>query len=379
MNLTVREVRTASDKTDFVRVPHLVFAGDPNWVAPLDIERLEHLDPGKNPYFRHADVQLFVAYDGDRPVGRISAQHDRLRLEHHRDRYGQFGFLDAIDDERVFAALLGGAEGWLRERGLKATHGPFSFSINDEMGLLIKGFDTPPSMMMGHALPYYAGHLESQGYVKAKDVVAYDYEEVRPLPEMLRAVIEKVKARGNLVVRPLSKKNLDRDLAIIIDIFNDAWSQNWGFVPMTREEITALGKNLKMLVSEEYISIASYDGEPAAMCVTLPNLNDWIKDLNGRLLPLGWAKLGWRLMMTAPRSVRLPLMGVRRRYHRSVLGSALTLAVIDSVRAYHLSRGTLRAELSWVLEDNLPMRRIIESNGGIAYKTYRIYEKTLTS
>lgn len=378
MNLRVAEVRSAPDRKAFLRVPHLVFAGDPNWIAPLDLERREHLDPRKNPYFQHAEAQLFVAYDGDRPVGRISAQHDRLRLEHHRDGYGQFGFLDAVDDERVFAALLGAAEEWLRKRGLTATHGPFSFSINDEMGLLIKGFDTPPSMMMGHALPYYAGHLESHGYVKAKDVMAYDYEEAQPLPEMLRALIEKVKARGNLAIRPLSKKNLDRDLAIIIDIFNDAWSQNWGFVPMTREEIIALGKNLRMLVNEEYISIASYKGEPAAMAITLPNLNDWIKDLNGRLLPLGWAKLAWRLMMTPPRSVRMPLMGVRRRYHRTTLGSALTLAVVDSVRAYHISRGTLRAEFSWVLEENLPMRRIIESNGGTPYKTYRIYEKSLT-
>lgn len=378
MSLRVVEVRSAPEKKAFLRVPHLVFADDPNWVAPLDLERREHLDPRKNPYFQHAEAQLFVAYDGDRPVGRISAQLDRLRLEHHRDHYGQFGFLDAIDDARVFAALLATAEDWLRKRGLKATHGPFSFSINDETGLLIKGFDTPPSMMMGHARPYYAGHLESQGYVKAKDVMAYDYEEAQPMPEMLRALLEKVKARGNLVIRPLSKKNLDRDLAIIIDIFNDAWSQNWGYVPMTREEITALGKNLKMLVNEEYISIASYKGEPAAMAITLPNLNDWIKDLNGRLLPLGWAKLAWRLMMTPPRSVRMPLMGVRRRYHRTILGSALTLAVVDSVRAYHLSRGTLRAEFSWVLEENLPMRRIIESNGGTAYKTYRIYEKSLT-
>ncbi|QIG46530.1 N-acetyltransferase [Nordella sp. HKS 07] len=378
MSLRVAEVRSAADRKAFLRVPHLVFAGDPNWVAPLDLERREHLDPRKNPYFRHAEAQLFVAYDGDRPVGRISAQLDRLRLEHHRDGYGQFGFLDAVDDARVFAALLGTAEDWLRKRDLKATHGPFSFSINDEMGLLIKGFDTPPSMMMGHALPYYARHLESQGYVKAKDVLAYDYEEAQPMPEMLRALLEKVKARGNLVIRPLSKKNLDRDLAIIIDIFNDAWSENWGFVPMTHEEIVALGKNLKMLVNEEYISIASYKDEPAAMAITLPNLNDWIKDLNGRLLPLGWAKLAWRLMMTPPQSVRMPLMGVRRRYHRTTLGSALTLAVVDSVRAYHISRGTVRAEFSWVLEENLPMRRIIESNGGTAYKTYRIYEKSLT-
>lgn len=377
MSLRIAQVQSAADRKAFLRVPHLVFADDPNWVAPLELERREHLDPRKNPYFQHADVQLFVAYDDDRPVGRISAQHDRLRLERHRDDYGQFGFLDAVDDRSVFAALLEAAESWLRDRGLKATHGPFTFSINDEMGLLVSGFDTPPSMMMGHALPYYAGHLEGLGYVKAKDVIAYDYDGVPPLPRAMQAMMVKAIARGDLTIRPLSKKNLERDLAIIIDIFNDAWSENWGFVPMTHEEITALGKNLKMLVAEDYIAIASYKGEPAAMAITLPNLNDWIKDLDGRLLPLGWAKLAWRLMMKPPQSVRMPLMGVRRKYHGTATGSTLAIAVIDTLRAYHLRQGAKRAELSWILENNRPMRHIIEAMGGIPYKTYRIYEKSL--
>ncbi len=378
MSLRVTEAATRADQQAFLRVPYLVFANDRNWVAPLDLERKEHIDPRKNPYFQHSEVQLFVAYDNDRPVGRISAQLDRLRLERHPDSNGQFGFLDAIDDPKVFAALLQAAEAWLRKRGMKAAHGPFTFSINDETGLLVHGFDTPPSMMMGHALPYYARHLEAQGYVKAKDVLAYDYDGLKPLPRSMQGMVDKIKASGDLTIRPLSKKNLDRDLAIIIDIFNDAWSQNWGFVPMTREEITVLGKNLKMLVGERYISIASYKGEPAAMAVSLPNLNDWISDLNGKLLPMGWAKLAWRLLMKPPQSVRMPLMGVRKHYHGTAVGSALALAVIDAVRSYHLAQGTKRAELSWILEDNMPMRRMIEALGGTAYKTYRIYEKNLT-
>lgn len=378
MKLRVTEVLTPADRKAFLRVPHVVFATDPNWVAPLYLERQEHIDPKKNPYFQHAEVQLFVAYDGDRPVGRVSAQLDRLRLERHRDQCGQFGFLDAIDDTRVFTALLQAAEDWTRQKGQKAIQGPFNFSINEEMGLLVSGFDTPPSVMMGHALPYYARHLEERGYVKAKDVFAYDYDGVTPMPRAMHAMVAKIKARGDLSLRPLSKKNLDRDLAIIIDIFNDAWSENWGFVPMTHEEITTLGKNLKILVGENYISIASYKGEPAAMAITLPDLNEWIKDLNGRLLPLGWAKLAWRLMMKPPQSVRMPLMGVRRKYHGTRLGSALAIAVIDTLRSYHLSQGSKRAELSWILEDNLAMRHIIEALGGTAYKTYRIYEKSLT-
>jgi hypothetical protein len=378
MSLRVTEALTKVDRNAFLRVPHRIFAHDPIWIAPLDLERKEHLDPARNPYFRHAEVRLFVAYDNDEPVGRISAQMDRLRLEHHADARGQFGFLDAVDDKRVFASLLAAAEAWLSGKGLTAVHGPFNFSINDEMGLLVSGFETPPSMMMGHALPYYARHLEDLGYAKAKDVFAYDYEGLKPLPRAMQAMVDKVKAAGDFSIRPLSKKHLERDLHIIIDIFNDAWSGNWGFVPMTQEEIVALGKNLKLLVGEHYIAIASYAGEPAAMAVSLPNLNDWIKDLSGRLLPFGWAKLLWRLTAAPPRSVRMPLMGVRRKFHGTPAGSALALAVIDAVRSYHLGRGTKRAELSWILEDNMPMRRMIEALGGIPYKTYRIYEKRLT-
>lgn len=378
MTLRVVEAGSKADRDAFLRVPFRVFARDPSWVAPLDLERKEHIDPAKNPYFRHSEAQLFVAYDNNEPVGRISAQMDRLRLEHHPDAHGQFGFLDAVDDANVFAALLAAAEAWLRKKDLTGLRGPFNFSINDEMGLLVSGFDTPPSMMMGHALPYYARHLEGLGYTKAKDVFAYDYDGLKPLPRAMQAMVDKIRTTGDLEIRPLSKKNLDRDIGIIIDIFNDAWSENWDFVPMTHEEIAALGKNLKMLVSDEYISIASYKGEPAAMAVTLPNLNDWIRDLDGKLLPFGWAKLAWRLLARPPRSVRMPLMGVRRKHHGTAVGSALALAVIDAVRSYHLGRGTKHAELSWILEDNMPMRRMITALGGTEYKTYRIYEKQLT-
>jgi len=374
------EVRPVTDRrgiNDFLRVPFSIYADDPNWIAPLFLERHEHLDPKKNPYFLHAEAQLFVAYDGGSPVGRISAQIDKLHLDRFADATGQFGFLEARDNAKEFAALLQAAEAWLAQHGMKRVQGPFSFSINDEMGLLIAGFERPPAFMMGHARPYYQSRIESQGYRKAKDVIAYDYDGLQPLRRSLQAMVEKVKASGELTVRPLSKKHLDRELPIIIKIFNDAWSENWGFVPMTHEEIAALGKNLKLLVADGYISIAEYQGEPAAMAVTLPDINDWIKDLNGRLLPFGWAKLAYRLFSAPPKAVRMPLMGVLRKHHGTPQGAALAMAVIDAVRSYHLGRGTKRAELSWILEDNAPMRRLIEQLGATPYKTYRIYEKDL--
>jgi hypothetical protein len=362
---------------DFLAVPFSIYAGDRNWVAPLFLERREHLDEKKNPYFTHADVQLFVAYRDGKPIGRVSAQIDRLRLDRFRDATGQFGFIEAPDDRVVFKALTDAAENWLRRRGMRRVQGPFSFSINDETGLLINGFDRPPSMMMGHAKPYYAVHLEALGFDKIKDVIAYDYDARNPLPRAMQAMVDKATGAGTMQIRPFNKKELAGELNIVIDIFNDAWSDNWGFVPMTREEITALGNYLKMLVKDDYIAIATYKGEPAAMAVSLPNINQWIADLNGKLLPFGWAKLAYRLLAKPPGSVRIPLMGVRKKYHGTPLGSALAIGVIGRIRACHLARGTHLAELSWVLEDNMSMRRMIEALGAVPYKTYRIYEKEL--
>jgi hypothetical protein len=375
--ITIRHVVSRQDKLDFLKVPFPIFQHDPHWVAPLFFERLEHLDPKKNPYFHHADVQLFIAERHGKPVGRISAQADRLRQEHHRDGAGQFGFLDAIDDPAVFAALFGAAGNWLKSRGFTRMQGPFTFSINDETGLLIDGFDTPPNMMMGHARPYYGARVEEQGFAKIKDVLAYYYDHTMQLAPALMQTLDKAMKAENIVIRPMEKKHLARDLDIIVSIFNDAWSGNWGFVPFTREEVTKLGNDLKLLVSGDYVAIATYNGEPAAMAVTLPNLNDWIRGLHGRLLPLGWAKLARHLLVGRPRSVRVPLMGVLRKHHGTMLGSAMTIGVIQAVRGYHLSRGVTTGELSWILEDNLPMRRIIERLSGRPYKTYRVYEKPL--
>lgn len=375
--ISVKPVSDKSGKKAFLDVPFAIYRDDPNWVAPLYLERFEHLDPKKNPYFQHADVQLFLAERNGKAIGRISAQDDRLRTKTHADGVGQFGFIEAPDDPQVFAALFTAAGDWLKARGASKVQGPFNFSINDEMGCLIDGFDTPPNMMMGHAMPYYGPRIEEQGFTKAKDVIAYSYTADTQLPRAMKTIFERALASPDIVVRPLDKKNLGRDLGIIIDIFNDAWSRNWGFVPFTREEMVALGNNLKILVSGDYIAIATYKGEPAAMAVTLPNLNDWIKGLDGKLLPFGWSKVMWNLFARPPASVRMPLMGVRRKFHGSLIGSALALSVIERLRLYHIARGTASGELSWILEDNLPMRRLIEAIGAKPYKTYRVYEKPL--
>jgi GNAT superfamily N-acetyltransferase len=375
--VTVRTVEGRADLRRFLEVPFGIYRDDANWIAPLYVERTRHLDRRRNPYFQHAEAEFFLAERHGEPVGRISAQVDRLHLERHNDGAGQFGFLEAIDDESVFAELVEAAAGWLRTRGASSMRGPFSLSINDESGLLVDGFDRPPSVMMGHARPYYAARLEALGFTKAKDLIAYDYDATSPWPKLMTAMVDKVSATGDLEIRPLSKRHLDRDLALLMDIFNDAWADNWGFVPLTPGEIGNLGQTLRALVSEDYVAIASWRGEPAAMAVSLPDINRAIRDLGGRLLPLGWARLAWRLFARPPGAVRIPLMGVRKVHQRSALGSALALAVISRLRDRHLKRGITRAELSWILEDNLAMRRMIEALGGDAYKTYRVYERAL--
>ena len=376
-SVSVRPVRGKEDLKSFLDVPFALYRDDPNWVAPLYMERLEHLNPQKNPYYQHAEVELFLAVREGRPVGRISAQLCRLRTERYQDGVGQFGFLEAENDPEVFHALFDAASAWLRQRGATAIQGPFSFSINDETGLLIEGFDTPPSMMMGHALPYYAQRIEELGFGKAKDVIAYDFLDAGAAPRALKAAYDKAMADPDVTLRALDKKQLMKELETIVAIANDAWSQNWGFVPWTQEEMAALANNLKTLVTGDYIAIAEYKGEPVAMAITLPNINDWITGLDGRLLPFGWAKVVWSLFARPPKSVRLPLMGLKRRFHGTPLGAVLGMAVIARVRSYHTGRGTVQGELSWILEDNMPMRRMIEAFGGRPYKTYRIYEKLI--
>lgn len=375
--VSVRPVRGKEDLKAFLDVPFAIYAGDPNWVPPLYFERLEHLDPQKNPYYRHAEVELFLAMRGDKPVGRISAQLCRLRTELYNDGVGQFGFLEAENDPEVFAALLDAAGAWLKQRGATTIQGPFSFSINDETGLLVEGFDTPPSVMMGHALPYYAARLEEAGFAKAKDLIAYDLFAQPDMPRPLKSAYEKAMTDRNVKLRPLDKRQLQNEIRTVVAIANDAWSDNWGFVPWTEEEMTALANNLKTLVTGDYIAIAEYKGEPAAMAITLPNVNDWIRGLDGKLLPFGWAKLGWQLFAKPPQAVRMPLMGLRRKYHGTAAGAVLGMSVIARVRNFHVGRGTTKGEASWILEDNMPMRRMIESFGGKPYKTYRIYEKLI--
>jgi len=308
-------------------------------------------------------------------VGRISAQIDKLHLQRHRDSTGFFGLLEAEDDPETFQILMETAERWLSDQGMCRILGPFNLSINQECGLLVEGFDSPPMVMMGHARPYYGARVEENGYRKEKDLLAYCIDIDFELTRAMRVAIKRVEKRVS--IRSLRKERFSEELEILQDIFEDAWSENWGFVPFTKAEFKHLGQNLKYLVHAEYVQIAEVDGSPDAMILGLPNVNEAIKDLNGRLLPFGWLKLLWRLKVARPKTARVPLMGVRKCHHNSLLGAALALMVVERVRRLGAKYGAKKVELSWILEDNAGMRNILESIGGVAYKRYRIFAKDL--
>lgn len=358
----------------FIRLPWPIYADDPAWIPPLLIERSEHLSK-RNPFFEHAECRFWLAYRGERPVGRISAQVDQLHLHRYRDSTGFFGLLEAEDDPETFQILLETAERWLSDQGMRRILGPFNLSINQECGLLVEGFDTPPMVMMGHARPYYGARVEENGYRQEKDLLAYSIDVDFELTKAMRAVIKRAARRVS--IRSLRRERFSEELEILQDIFEDAWSENWGFVPFTKAEFKHLGQNLKHLVHDEYVQIAEVDGSPDAMIIGVPNVNESIQDLNGRLLPFGWLKLLWRLKVSRPQTARVPLMGVRKRHHNSLLGAALAVMVVERVRRLGVKHGAKKVELSWILDDNRGMRDILESIGGVVYKRYRIFGKDL--
>jgi hypothetical protein len=367
-------VRTKQDRETFIRVPLRLYADDPNWVPPLLFDKRGQIDP-KHPFFRHAEMQGFIAYQDGTPVGRISAQIDRLNAGRGRPELGYFGMLDAADDAAVFAGLFKAAESWLTERQMTQVVGPMSLNVNQEVGLLVDGFDTPPYFMMGHTLPHTGRRVEEAGYRPVKDLLAYEMDPAFEIPAVMTAVARRLADR--MVIRPIDRAHRDRDLQAMCEIFNDAWANNWGFVPFTTDEFLTIGHEMLLIISDDFIQIAEVDGEPAAFIVMLPNVNEAIADLNGRLLPLGWAKLLWRLKVRYPHSARVPLMGVRQKYQRTRLGPGLAFAVIHAVRNASVARGIKSVEMSWILENNTGMRNIIETIGGRISKRYRMYEKAL--
>ncbi len=377
--MEIVQVQTSAHWRDFHHLPFRIYRDDPHWVPPLLLERKRHFAPKHNPYFEHAHASFWLAYQDGKPVGRISAQIDQLHLDRYRDRTGQFGFLEAVDDPDVFSQMLRTAEEWLHNAGLARATGPISFSMWDEAGLLVEGFDTPPYVMMGHARPYFGGHIEAAGYRGIQDLLAYTYPTRLPMPPIALRILERADQSGEVHLRNIrmDKRHLDDDVALILDMLNDAWSDNWGFVPMTPAEMADLAGVLKLLLRPGDVAFAEYRGKPAAFSIVFPNVNEATRDLNGRLAPFGWLKLLWRLKVRTPRTGRMALMGVRKSLQTSAIGAALALSVIRATRQYSVERGVERGELSWVLDSNVRAKNVIQLVGATPYKRYRIYEKAV--
>ena len=373
--IEIREVSGKKMLKTFIRIPWTIYKDDPNWVPLLMMERMDAFSP-KHPYFKHAKWQAWVAYVDGKPVGRISAQVDELHLEHNNDSTGFFGLIEAPDDDAVFKALLDTAANWLKNQGMSRIAGPFNLSINHYVGVLVEGFDTPPYVMTGHTPPYYAASIERQGYQAAQDLLAYQLDSgTLTIPRVMQSLLQRSSKR--ISSRNLDRNNKGAELEVLRDIFNDAWQDNWCFSPFTREEFEVVGKELLMVVPKDFIQIAQIDGEDAAFIVLLPNLNEVFAELDGRLLPLGWAKLLWRLKVNFPKSARVPLMGVRKKFQNTRFGPALAYMTIKGVIDAGTAKGLERIEMSWILEHNHGVRNIIESVGGEIAKRYRIYQKDL--
>ena len=340
---------------------------------------MDAIDPNKNPYFEHAQVRLWIAYKDGKPVGRISAQIDELVPKYHGINTGHFGFFDCIDDQKVANALFDTACNWLRENGMVEVIGPFSFSINEETGLLVEGFDTPPRLLMGHSRPYFEKLVLNSGLKKVKDTWAYTLDISKPiLPPVMQKLVTRAVEKGQVTFRPINMDKYEEELKLILDIFNDAWIDNWKYIPFTEAELDHAVKELKMIIREDFTYIAEIDGVPQAMMVTLPNINEIIKDLDGKLFPFGVLKLLWRLKFKPSfKTVRVPLMGVRKEYQNSRLSGIMSLGLFEACRQTATAIGVEEAELSWVLEENTRLSKLLETVGCVKYKTYRLFQKDL--
>ncbi len=372
--ITVHPVTNRHELRTFIDIPWRVYSDDPMWVPPLRLERRLHFSKF-NPYFKHAEWQAWIAYRGNLPVGRISAQIDQL----HRQRYGadtgHFGLLESVEDTEIFAALTYTAETWLSERNTKYVSGPFNFSINQECGVLVDGFDTPPMVMMPHSPKWYGRLLEEQGYQPLKDLLAYWVNLDFKVPRFMRILLGKFSSRIHL--RMIRRNQFKAEMEILRNIFNDAWSDNWGFIPFTEAEFSELGSVFRILLRDEYMWIAEVDGVPAAFLVALPNLNEIFAKFNGNFFPNNWLRLYKNIKYSEFSSIRVPLMGVRKQFQNTPLGIVLAFMVIDAPRQRPLALGIREAELSWILEDNRSMRTMLNSIGSKEYKRYRIYGKKL--
>lgn len=378
--IIVSDIESRRHARDFLDVPARVYQGDQAWISPLRAVEKKRIDPGGHPFYRHGTAKFWVAYRDGRPAGRIGATVNSRYIEHSGEPVGHFAMLEAEDDAEVFDALLDTAEGWLVARGMRAINGPFNLSLNEEPGVLVEGFDRPPTVMMGHARPYYAAHLERRGYGKEMDLLAcigpvasatLDTTLIEPLRRFAKS--------ANLTLRCSTRRTFYADLVAAFRHYNEAWVGNWGHIPMTDAEIADSAQAIWVLMSPEALVFAERDGEIVGVVLAMPDVNQWIDGLGGRLAPLGWAKLLYRRLVGYADTARIMIAGVRRDLQGSALGGAIPLLLLSELRNVTPRYRPKFLEGSWILETNEPMLRFCDRAGFQRYKTYRIYRRDLAA
>jgi len=372
--LEIKPVKTKKDLLDFIRFPWKIYVNDVNWVPPLISEKKAFLNPQKNPFYKHAEVVLFLALKDKKIAGRIAGIINFKHIETHQEKAGFFGFFEAVEDFEVAKKLLDKVKDWLKSKGMEIMRGPMNFSINDELGFLLEGFDSPPCFMMTYNPRYYLSFMERYGMVKAKDLYAYYMDKNNRPPERFKRIAERIRKKGNLVVRKLNLKDFEKEIEKIKKIYNLAWSKNWGAIPMTDEEFEHSARDFKRIVDPDLVMIAEVDGEPAGFSMALPNINPLLKKLNGRLFPFGIFKLLWFTKIhNIIDGVRILTLGVIHKYQKRGID---TIFYIDTYLNGE-KKGYKWAEMSWNLEDNYLINHALETFGAKLYKKYRIYEKKI--
>jgi hypothetical protein len=374
MAVTIRQIDSKSDRKKFVKMPWLIYKDDPHWIPPLLLERLETINQKKNPFFEHGEAAFFLAERDGVAVGRITAHINRLHNEYHKDKTGFFGFFESVNEQAVADSLLRTAEGWLKAKGCDKVLGPECFSTNEEVGLLIKGFDLPIMLFCPYNPPFYQDLIEKSGYQKAKDLFGWHYT-VGEIPEAPRQLAESVEKFPGLKVRHVDMKNFKQEVNILKDIFNSSWNKNWGYVPWTDREVDYATSMLKIIAKEELIVIAELNGKPIGLSICIPNLMEILDGVNGRLFPIGIFKLLYRFKFHKFEQARLMFLGIKPE-HRGALGGLSVLLYVETHKG-GLKLDVKTAELGWTLEDNQKINTGITFMGGTVGKVYRIFGKDL--
>ena len=370
--IDITPVQSQADLKAFINLPWTIYRNDPYWVPPLRSDLKKRLDKSRHPFFDHAEAEFLIARREGRVVGRIVAIKNDAHIDFHQEQVGFFGFFESIEDPEVVATLFSHAAQWLQAHKLQVMRGPVNYSTNDDCGLLIEGFDSPPMIMMPYNPPYYPDLIEGFGFKKAKDLLAYEITDEVRVPERLERTVQWIKKRKNITIRPLVKKQIHQEIQRVKEVYNSAWEKNWGFIPMTDRQIDYMAQELIKIIDPDLLLFAEIEGEPVAFILALPDFYVALKQANGRLFPFGLLKLLWhsRKIDTA----RVLTFGIKEKYRQQG---------IDALMYYEaykrgVAKGYRRGEMSWILEDNTLMNRGLINMGATLYKRYRIYDYPLS-